>query len=91
MAQHAAAVSTGSSAAIDNKKPPELPAGVEREARLLESLTEIPAIAAASCQPLPGGGLQLTVGVSPVQTRLSVQGIAPGHDNTRSETGPGVP
>jgi len=62
MAQYAAAVSTGSSAAHGAKKPPELPAGVEREAEILESLTEIPAISAASCQPLPGG-LQLTVGV----------------------------
>ena len=66
MAQHAATVSMGSGAAHGSKKPPELPAGVEREAQILESLTEIPAIAAATCQSLPGGGLSLTVGAEPV-------------------------
>ena len=75
MAQHAAAVNTGSSTAHDIKKPPELPTGVEREARLLESLTEIPAIAAASCQPLPDGGLQLTVSGLCVHARLSVSAV----------------
>ena len=43
----------------------EEPAGMEQEAQLLESFSEIPSISAAWGQDLPDGGLSLTVRLCP--------------------------
>ena len=42
-------------------KAREEPAGMERQAQLLENFSEIPSISAAWGQDLPDGGLSLTV------------------------------
>ena len=63
MAQQPQSAVADAAKAGGSKKPREEPAGVEREAQLLEGLTEIPGISAAWGQPLGNGGLHLTVSI----------------------------
>jgi hypothetical protein len=71
MAQQPLSATAGVKASGGTIKPREEPAGVEREAQLLEGLTEIPNIAAAWGQATGDGGLHLTVCIDRAELRDS--------------------